>query len=132
LSFGRLRSLLLLPLVFASLLLMTGCGSLGSVLPLLTGGGGPNVAANTQLGAENAQNVGVTTTIRPTLRVSKGNTGTVRQDVNEKKVENQAGGSVTINEIDPLVFLTLIGAFLLWSYFLYRLPSPDQIWKKKK
>jgi len=132
LSFGRLRSLLLLPLVFASLLLMTGCGSLGSVLPLLTGGGGPNVAANTQLGAENAQNVGVTTTIRPTLRVSKGNTGTIRQDVNEKKVENQAGGSVTINEIDPLVFLTLIGAFLLWSYFLYRLPSPDQIWKKNK
>ena len=111
---------------------MTGCGSLGSVLPLLTGGGGPNVAANTQLGAENAQNVGVTTTIRPTLRVSKGNTGTIRQDVNEKKVENQAGGSVTINEIDPLVFLTLIGAFLLWSYFLYRLPSPDQIWKKNK
>jgi len=138
LSFGQLRSLLLLPLVFASLLLMTGCGPVKTVLTDLALGAvgvgsdkGINADLTAQIGKENTKNTALNTTLRPTIR-GEGNTGSIKQDTSDTKVENNSGGSVTINQIDPLVFLTLIGAFVLWSYFLYRLPSPSQIWKKNK
>ena len=104
--FGPYSRLLLLLLV---LMPLASCSSL-SPLSLLTGSGGPNVAANTQVGKENYQ--GVTTSIdrsvRPVLRP-------------EGPVENiQQDNSTTTNtEIDPLLLLLLILGWLA--------PSPSEI-----
>jgi hypothetical protein len=59
-------------LALSSLLLLTGCGGLNPI-SLLTGGG-PNVAANVQAGAENNQGINVKTeapsvSLRPNSRV---------------------------------------------------------------
>ena len=84
---------------------LSSCGS----LPFLSGGG-PNVAANTQLGQENYQ--GVTTSVdrsvRPVLRP-------------EGPVENiQQDNSTTNNtEIDPLLLILLVLGWLA--------PSPSEI-----
>jgi len=70
------------------------------------GGGGPNVAANTQIGKENNQNVGVTTYNKPEVR-TEGPIDTVDQ-------------STTNNtEIDPLLLILLILGWLA--------PSPQEI-----
>lgn len=85
---------------------LSSCG----VLPSFLSGGGPNVAANTQLGQENYQ--GVTTSIdrsvRPVLRP-------------EGPVENiQQDNSTTNNtEIDPLLLILLVLGWLA--------PSPSEI-----
>jgi hypothetical protein len=126
----RIRSLLFLLVLIGGVSLAQGCSGLNPV-SLLTGGG-PNIAANTQLGQENNQTVGLTQETETTLSVAGDNTGTVRQDTSETKVENKDSGTVNINEVSPLLFGTLILCFVFWSYFLYKLPSPDQIWKKKK
>lgn len=137
-SFGQLRSLVLPLLVSVSLLSITGCSlakdvATDAALSALGVGaeGGIDADLTAQIGKENNQNTALNTNIRPTLR-GEGNTGSIKQDTSETKVENNSGGTVTINQVDPLFFATLIGAFLLWSYFLYRLPSPSQIWKKDK
>ena len=70
-SYGRLRSLVFLLLALSSLLSLSGCAP--SPLSLLTGGG-PNVAANVQAGAENNQGVNIKTgapsvSLRPKSRV---------------------------------------------------------------
>ena len=85
---------------------LTGCGS----LPLgMLGGGGPNVAANTQVGAENRQ---------AGLSFESGNAG---RDLVNKEVEAGEIDSLTItNEnIPPWVFLL---ALLGWLA-----PSPGEI-----
>jgi hypothetical protein len=88
-------------------LLLSGCG-ISSLIPF--GGGGTNVAANTQLGQENYQ--GVTTSVdksvRPVLR-PEGPVETVQQD-----------NSTTNNtEIDPLMLILLVLGWLA--------PSPNEI-----
>ena len=88
-------------------LLLSGCG-ISSLIPF--GGGGTNVAANTQLGQENYQ--GVTTSVdrsvRPVLR-PEGPVETVQQD-----------NSTTNNtEIDPLLLILLVLGWLA--------PSPNEI-----
>jgi len=138
LSFGQSRSLVFLPLVFASLLLISGC-DLAKDLATdaarsaigLGEEGGIDADLTAQIGKENNQNTALNTSIRPTIR-GEGNTGVIRQDTSENKVENKEGGTVNINKTDPLIFGALIASFIVWSYFLYKLPSPDQIWKKKK
>lgn len=87
---------------FIALLSLAGCSSL-SPLSLLTGGG-PNVAANTQIGKTNNQGVNVSTTapqIRPEAPVD-----TINQTNNN-------------TEIDPLLLLLLILGWLA--------PSPNEI-----
>lgn len=87
---------------FIALLSLTGCSSLAP-LSLLTGGG-PNVAANTQIGKTNNQGVNVSTTapqIRPEAPVD-----TINQTNNS-------------TEIDPLLLLLLILGWLA--------PSPNEI-----
>lgn len=84
---------------------LSSCGS----IPFLSGGG-PNVAANTQIGKENYQ--GVTTSVdrsvRPVLR-PEGPVETVQQD-----------NSTTNNtEIDPLLLILLVLGWLA--------PSPNEI-----
>lgn len=83
-------------------LLLAGCSKIPSFLT----GGGPNVAANTQIGKENNQNVGVTTYNKPEVR-TEGPIDTVDQ-------------STTNNtEIDPLLLILLILGWLA--------PSPQEI-----
>ncbi len=87
----------------ALILLLSSCSQIPS---FLMGGGGPNVAANTQIGKENNQNVGVTTYIKPEVR-SEGPIDTVDQ-------------STTNNtEIDPLLLILLVLGWLA--------PSPQEI-----
>ena len=84
---------------------LSSCGS----LPFLSGGG-PNVAANTQVGKENYQGVttSVDTSVRPVLR-PEGPVETVQQD-----------NSTTNNtEIDPLLLILLVLGWLA--------PSPNEI-----
>jgi len=86
-------------------LLLSSCG-LTSLIPT----GGPNVAANTQIGKENNQgvNTNVDRSIRPVLR-PEGPVETVQQD-----------NSTTNNtEIDPLLLILLVLGWLA--------PSPNEI-----
>jgi len=102
------------------LLALTSCGKLPIGL-----GGGPNVAANTQVGRENVQQA-----VNQQTRTTAGrDVITSTREVQADQVE-----AVTINNQQiPLwmVALMLFG-FILWSYLLWMLPSPDQIWRKKK
>lgn len=66
------------------------------------------MAANTQIGKENSQNVGVNTTIRPQLRV---------EAPVEKIVQDTSTTKNT--EIDPLMLILLILGWLA--------PSPNEI-----
>jgi hypothetical protein len=98
---------------------MAGCSK--GPLSLLTGGG-PNVAANVQAGKTNTQTIGQTNNISPSVNIRP-----------KARVDTVDQSTETVNnyEIDPLLFGTLILCFVLWSYFLYKLPSPDQIWKRR-
>lgn len=91
--------------VLLLILLLSSCGT----IPFLSGGG-PNVAANTQVGKENYQGVttSVDTSVRPVLR-PEGPVETVQQD-----------NSTTNNtEIDPLLLILLVLGWLA--------PSPNEI-----
>ena len=102
---GRSLRLVLWLLVWTGLVSLSGCGA--SPLSLLTGGG-PNVAANTQIGKENNQTVGVVSNTRPQLRV-EAPVDTVVQDISTTKN----------TEVDPLMLLLLILGWLA--------PSPSEI-----
>ena len=97
---------------------LSSCGKIPSILT----GGGPNVAANVQAGKTNNQTLGVARTVAPEVTLKP-----------NSKVETIDQSNETVNnyEIDPLLFGTLLLCFIVWSYFLYKLPSPDQIWKRR-
>ena len=86
--------------------LLSSCSSLNP-LGFLTSGG-TNVAANTQLGKENNQTIGVVSNTRPQLRV-EAPVDTVIQDTSTTKN----------TEVDPLMLLLLILGWLA--------PSPSEI-----
>ena len=111
---GLSSRLLLLLLVWIGSVSLTACS--GSPLSLLTGGG-PNVAANTQLGQENNQTLGVSNNTSTTVKDVEGPVQ-VSNDKNEVKVDS---GSVTVNktEVDPLLILLLILGWVL--------PSPQEL-----
>ena len=84
---------------------LSSCSQLTSLIPL---GGGTNVAANTQIGKENTQTIGINNSVRPVLR-PEGPVDTVVQD-----------NSTTKNtELDPLLLLLLILGWLA--------PSPNEM-----
>ena len=98
---------------FIGLLALTGCT--GTPLSLLTGGG-PNVAANTQIGRENTQTVGQDRRFQPEVK-TEAPIETVEQSSNEIKtgpVEN-----IQVTNIPPWVILLLIIGWLL--------PSPGEM-----
>lgn len=119
-----LRSLLLL------LALTSTAGCTGNPLSLLTGGG-PNVAANTQLGQQNTQTIGKTDLTSNEVTVKDSDNVEVTQD--KQEIKSEKIDTVVVNHTtDPKTFALLVALFVLWSYLLYMLPSPDQIWKKKR
>ena len=79
-----------------------------SQLPSLLSGGGTNVAANTQIGKENTQNVGLNSSIRPQIRV-EAPVDKIIQDTSTTKN----------TEIDPLMLILLILGWLA--------PSPNEM-----
>jgi hypothetical protein len=101
-------------LLLLALMLMAGCS--GTPLSLLTGGG-PNVAANTQLGETNQQVLGTSETTKVDVKDVQG-TVQVSNDNNEVSTDS---GSVIVNktEIDPLLLILLVLGWLL--------PSPQEI-----
>jgi len=104
------RTLTRLTLLAATLVVTTSasCSQIpGAILGGL-GGSGTNVAANTQIGKENSQTIGVSTTMRPVLR-PEGPVDTVVQDNSTTK----------ITEMDPLLLLLLVLGWLA--------PSPNEI-----
>jgi|TARA_R110002167_G_scaffold299211_1_gene503546 uncharacterized protein YceK len=87
-------------------ILISGCGKIP--LGLLSGGGGPNVAANTQIGKENTQNLGIVTSVLPEIKI-------------EAPVESvvQDTSTTKITEVDPLMLLLLVLGWIA--------PSPNEI-----
>lgn len=72
-------------------LLLAGCLS-----PLGLLGKGPNVAANGQIGATNAQTIGTTDT--SSQSVSRSTVGTVRQSRDVQAVAAEQVGQITVNQ----------------------------------
>jgi hypothetical protein len=109
--FGQYSPLLLLLLALTS---TVGCS--GTPLSLLTGGG-PNVAANTQLGQQNTQTVGSSETVKTDIREV---TGDVLLS-NDKGSGKTGSGNVVVNNtnIDPILLLLLVLGWLL--------PSPQEM-----
>lgn len=93
--------------IAALCLILAGCGT----LPLgFLGGGGPNVAANTQIGRENVQQV-----VASQERIEAG------RDVVQKELEAGPVESLTVNNqnIPPWVLLVALIGWLL--------PTPTQM-----
>jgi hypothetical protein len=102
---------------FIALLALTGCSGM-SPLSLLTGGG-PNVAANTQIGKTNNQTVGTTSNLDANIRTT-GDVDSINQDFDSNnKVATDRVENLTINEIPVWVILLLVLGWLL--------PTPSQI-----
>ena len=96
-------------LLVCLLIALTGCGK----LPLgMLGGGGPNVAANTQIGRENVQQA-----VAQQTRTSAG------RDIitTQREVEAQQVETVTINN-DRLPIWLIVALVLGWLA-----PSPNEI-----
>ena len=110
------RSSLLLPLLLG--LMLTASCSKGP-LSLLTGGG-PNVAANTQIGKTNNQTIGTTNNVAPSVSLRpNARVDTIDQSITDSKVSTDKVESVTFNETPPWIILLLILGWLL--------PSPNEI-----
>lgn len=109
---GQSLRIPLLLLVLTGSVSLAGCGG---PLDLLMGG--PNVAANTQVGKTNNQTIGTTenteqTILRPQAR-------DIRQSKDTNKVQAQEVQTVVVNEVPVWVILLLILGWLL--------PSPNEI-----
>ena len=101
------------------ILLLAGCS--GGPLSLLTGGG-PNVAANVQAGETNNQTLGSSQVRQVEQSVRRAEV--VEQSADRNEVRTEVVEKLVIEKpIDPL----WITAFMLWSIFLFWLPSPNQI-----
>ena len=98
---------------FIGLLTLAGCSTVP--LGLLTGGG-PNVAANTQIGRENTQTVGQDKRFQPEVR-TESSIETVEQSSNE--IRTGAVENIQVTNIPPWVILLLIVGWLL--------PSPGEM-----
>ena len=101
-------------LVVTTLMVIPSCGSLP--LNLLTGGG-PNVAANTQVGETNSQTIGTTEVSEQTI--SEFTAEDVRQSNDKNKVQAESVQTVVVNEVPTWVILLLVLGWLL--------PSPNEI-----
>jgi len=103
-----------------SFLFLVSCSS---AVPFLLPSGGTNVAANTQLGKENRQQV-----VSMETRTDVGRD----QFVTSKQVETQNAENISVVnfEVPNWMIFLLVMLLIAWSYLLWMLPSPDQIFKK--
>ena len=108
---GLSLRLLLLPLV---LMLTVSCSS--GALGILTGGG-PNVAANTQVGKTNTQTIGTTNNVEQKLENPVANT--IKQSNDSNSVQADRVETVIVNEVPVWVILLLLLGWLL--------PSPNEM-----
>jgi len=108
---GLSLRLLLLPLV---LTLTVSCSS--GALGILTGGG-PNVAANTQVGKTNTQTIGTTNNVEQKLENPVANT--IKQSNDSNSVQADRVETVIVNEVPVWVILLLLLGWLL--------PSPNEM-----
>jgi hypothetical protein len=108
---NRLRTMVLL----LGMTLTAACSGLNP-LSLLTGGG-PNVAANTQLGKTNSQTIGTTNTVEQVLVRPQANT--IRQSNDTSTIQADKVDHVTINETPLWIIILLVLGWLL--------PSPNEI-----
>jgi len=99
-----------------ALLVLAGCGA--SPLGLLTGGG-PNVAANVQAGAENHQTIGQSEVAEQ--RIMRPVARSIEQSAGETRVRAEAVQTVVVNEVDwrYVAVIALLAGFLI--------PSPVEI-----
>ena len=102
-------------LLALALLTLAGCSGI-SPLSLLTGGG-PNVAANTQLGQENEQTIGPRTSTDQTIVRPQARDITQVADKNE--VKSESINEVKVQNVPPWVLFILV---LGWLF-----PSPGEI-----
>lgn len=109
--YGLLSRSLVWPLVLIGTIGLAGC----SQIPNFLLGGGPNVAANTQLGETNNQTLG--TTEITSIEVKDSQSVSIENDKQELKTDKV--DNVTINKTEPWVILLLLLGWLL--------PSPSQI-----
>ena len=114
-SYGQYSRLLLLLLVLiGSGNLVTGCKG---PLSLLTGGG-PNVAANTQVAKTATQTIG-STTVTGDQKIENSSGHMVQIQEQQSKLTAENVGKVTINETPIwLIFMLVLG---------WLLPTPQQI-----
>lgn len=104
--------------VVITLLLTTLLGSCSGISPLglLTGGGGPNVAANTQIGKENKQAV---VTYEKETNTSAGRDVITTEIIKEVEAGPVERLDITNTNIPPWVMLLLLLGWLL--------PTPSQM-----
>lgn len=97
-------------------MLLAGCG--GGPLSFLTGGG-PNVAANVQAGAENEQGVNTDVSTSFDQRVQRTQARDIRQESTTTRVKADEVTTVVVNEVPWWVILLAVLGWLL--------PSPGEI-----
>jgi hypothetical protein len=85
-------------------------------LGILTGGG-PNVAANTQVGKTNTQTIGTTNNVEQKLENPVANT--IKQSNDSNSVQADRVETVVVNEVPVWVILLLLLGWLL--------PSPNEM-----
>lgn len=101
-------------------LLMVTLGACSGPLGFLTGGG-PNIAANTQVGKTNSQTVGTTQNLEQ--RLENVNANRVRQSNDTNRVQADSVETVVVNEIPAWIVISLFLIGLLG----WLLPTPQQI-----
>ena len=104
-------------LITVALLTLT-LGSCSKLPSMLLGGGGPNVAANTQIGKTNTQTIGTTKNTEQKI-VVENLTGEIEQSNDDNKVSAKSVDNLTINEIPPWVILLLVLGWML--------PTPQEM-----
>lgn len=124
-------------LCIALIVLLQACSPasiLKAGLGAATGNSGTSVVANVPIGKEVSQTLGVktskdnTVTLRPKSRVE-----TIDQSSADSKVDAKTIENLTIQTNVPYWFVGLfIFILIMWSWLLWKLPSPDQIWKNIK
>ena len=92
--FGRSWVLLL---ALSGLMLLRSCGKIPSFLS----GGGPNVAANVQLGKTNTQTVGTTNNVAPTVSLRP-----------KARVDTIDQSNETVNNYELPLWVWIVGLFL--------------------
>lgn len=72
----------------------------------------------------NSQTIGTTSNVRPTVTVNPNSkVETIDQRVTDSKVSTERVEQVIVNDTPPWLIIALI----VWSIFLWQLPSPDQM-----